>query len=67
MSPKDSERGGGGAEGRTTDQEIKRVPSRWLKATLASNRIEFEREMQRSRRGFAHELERFWKEHRPTS
>ncbi len=59
MSPNDASEGGGGVEGRTRREEARRLTPSWLKTTLASNRLEFEREMQRNRDGFAQEFERF--------
>lgn len=67
MAPSDNAGGGGGGAEKRTDGKIRRLTPRWLEATLASNRVEFEREMQRNREGFASELERYWRSHRPAS
>ena len=68
MAPKDRMGGGGGGvDEQVYDDAVRRLKPRWFETALASNRLEFEREMQRNRRGFASELERFWRKRRPAS
>lgn len=72
MAPSDRERGGGGEDGsgeaRPADgRAAKRrtVTRRWLEAAQQTNRLEFEREMERRRARFRPELERFWRARHP--
>jgi len=67
--------GGGGGE-RVEDRAGDRpadearangISSRWLKTTQLTNRLAFEREMERHRQQFDSELQRFWRTHHSTT
>lgn len=57
--------GGGGGE-RVEAEEGSRqgkISSQWLKTTQQTNRVAFEREMERHRQRFDSEFQRFWRTH----
>ncbi len=55
---------GGGEEGRTTSPRHPAITRAWLDTALETNRFAFEREMERQRQRFDHELKRFWRARR---
>ena len=68
MAPSDQTGGGGGGvDDLDRTDAVEPLTARWLETTQASNRLEFEREMQRHRERFAPEFERFWRRRRHAS
>ena len=57
--------GGGGGAGRTAggDSQSGNISPQWLKTTQQTNRVAFEREMERHRQRFDSEFRRFWRTH----
>lgn len=58
--------GGGGGERAEEEGEgssSERISPQWLKLTQRTNRVEFEREMERHRQRFDSEFQRFWRAH----
>jgi hypothetical protein len=61
----DERKGGGGARDEASEQ--RRHPdltARWLRAAVTEHRAAFEEEMERSRRTFSDEFNRFWRRRR---
>jgi hypothetical protein len=59
-------RTGGGGEGRERGGENSRpenISPKWLKGAKQTNRVAFEREMERHRQRFDSEFQRFWRTH----
>jgi len=69
----DSGGGGGGAAeeravGRAGDEtRANGISPRWLRTTQQTNRLAFEREMERQRQRFDPELQRVWRTHHSTT
>ncbi|MDX1395444.1 MAG: hypothetical protein R3195_13735 [Gemmatimonadota bacterium] len=58
--------GGGGGDRAEADGEASRsrnITPQWLKTTQQTNRVAFEREMERHRQRFDSEFRRFWRAH----
>jgi hypothetical protein len=61
--------GGGGGEGTEAreDSQPANISPQWLKTTQRTNRVAFEREMERHRQRFDSEFQRFWRTHQSPS
>lgn len=57
--------GGGGGERVEADEgsQPEDISPQWLKTTQHTNRVAFEREMERHRQRFDSEFQRFWRTH----
>jgi len=65
MATNELEGGGGGErEGSGERSKSEKISRKWLKTTQHTNRVEFEREMERQRQRFDSEFQRFWRAHR---
>ncbi|MDH3733973.1 MAG: hypothetical protein OEU54_10585 [Gemmatimonadota bacterium] len=63
---------GGGGGGERVDEHgdgsrPEHISPQWLKATQQTNRVAFEREMERHRQRFDSEFQRFWRTHQSPS
>ena len=65
MATNEDEGGGGGdgAEGEGERSRSENITPQWLKTTQQTNRVAFEREMEKHRQRFDSEFQRFWRTH----
>jgi hypothetical protein len=57
--------GGGAADGEDTQKRHPPLTSRWLATASVAHRLAFEEEMERRRRAYSREFDRFWRARRP--
>lgn len=63
MATNEREGGGGGDGDAPGDLHREDISTQWLKTTQQTNRVAFEREMERHRQRFDSEFQRFWRTH----
>ena len=63
MATNDDVGGGGEREEGGESSRVEGISPQWLRSTQQTNRVEFEREMERHRQRFDSEFQRFWRAH----